>query len=84
MLIVGLQAEPRQLDLLSMTIREVDLVTTLAHVCDLDLPESLELLASSDVADVVIDRVIPLAELVDEGIRPLAAGSARGKIVVAP
>jgi (R,R)-butanediol dehydrogenase/meso-butanediol dehydrogenase/diacetyl reductase len=83
-LIVGLQAAPRELDLLGFTVREVDLVTTLAHVCDVDLPESLELLASSEVADVVIDRVIPLEELVEEGIRPLAEGTARGKIVVAP
>jgi (R,R)-butanediol dehydrogenase / meso-butanediol dehydrogenase / diacetyl reductase len=83
-LIVGLQAAPRELDLLAFTVREVDLVTTLAHVCDVDLPDSLELLASSDVADVVIDRVIALEDLVDEGIRPLAEGTARGKIVVAP
>jgi (R,R)-butanediol dehydrogenase / meso-butanediol dehydrogenase / diacetyl reductase len=83
-LIVGLQAAPRELDLLAFTVREVDLVTTLAHVCDVDLPDSLELLASSDVADVVIDRVIPLDDLVEEGIRPLAEGTARGKIVVAP
>jgi len=82
--LVGLQSEPRELDLLSLTVREVELVTTLAHVCDVDLPESLALLASTDVADVVVDRVIPLAELVDQGIRPLADGSARGKIVVAP
>jgi (R,R)-butanediol dehydrogenase / meso-butanediol dehydrogenase / diacetyl reductase len=83
-LLVGLQSAPRELDLLGFTVREVDLVTTLAHVCDVDLPASLELLSSSDVADVVIDRVIPLEDLVDEGIRPLAEGTARGKIVVAP
>jgi (R,R)-butanediol dehydrogenase / meso-butanediol dehydrogenase / diacetyl reductase len=83
-LIVGLQSQPRELDLLALTVREVELVTTLAHVCDVDLPESLSLLSSSDVADVVIDRVIPLADLVEEGIRPLANGLARGKIVVAP
>jgi (R,R)-butanediol dehydrogenase / meso-butanediol dehydrogenase / diacetyl reductase len=83
-LIVGLQAAPRELDLLAFTVREVDLVTTLAHVCDVDLPDSLDLLASSDIADVVIDRVIALENLVDEGIRPLAEGTARGKIVVAP
>jgi len=82
--IVGLQSAPRELDLFSFTVREVDLVTTLAHVCDVDLPESLELLASSDVAGVVIDRVIRLDDLVEQGIRPLAEGSAGGKIVVAP
>jgi threonine dehydrogenase-like Zn-dependent dehydrogenase len=83
-LIVGLQAAPRELDLFSFTVREVDLVTTLAHVCDVDLPDALALLDSSDVAPTVIDRVIGLDDLVDDGIRPLAAGSAKGKIVVAP
>jgi (R,R)-butanediol dehydrogenase / meso-butanediol dehydrogenase / diacetyl reductase len=83
-LLVGLQSAPRELDLFSFTVREVDLVTTLAHVCDVDLPDSLALLESSDVASTVIDRVIALDDLVDEGIRPLAEGSARGKIVVAP
>jgi (R,R)-butanediol dehydrogenase / meso-butanediol dehydrogenase / diacetyl reductase len=83
-LIVGLQSAPRELDLFSFTVREVDLVATLAHVCDVDPPESLALLESSDVASTVIDRVIALDDLVDEGIRPLAEGSARGKIVVAP
>jgi hypothetical protein len=53
-------------------------------VCDVDLPDALELLASSHLAEVVIDRVIGLADLVDDGIRPLAEGTARGKIVVAP
>ena len=83
-LLVGLQAAPRELDLFSFTVREVDLVTTLAHVCDVDLPDALELLVSSDLADTVIDRVIALDDLVDAGIRPLAEGTARGKIVVAP
>jgi (R,R)-butanediol dehydrogenase/meso-butanediol dehydrogenase/diacetyl reductase len=83
-LLVGLQAAPRELDLFAFTVREVDLVTTLAHVCDVDLPDSLALLESSEVAATVIDRVIALDDLVDDGIRPLAEGSARGKIVVAP
>ena len=83
-LIVGLQSEPREIDLLSFTVREVDLITTLAHVCDVDLPDSLTLLASSDLARVVIERTITLAGLVEDGIRPLAEGRARGKIVVAP
>jgi (R,R)-butanediol dehydrogenase/meso-butanediol dehydrogenase/diacetyl reductase len=82
-LLVGLQSEPREIDLFSFTVREVDLVTTLAHVCDVDLPEAITLLSSTDLADAVIDRVIPLADLVDDGIRPLAEGTARGKIVVA-
>ena len=83
-LIVGLQAAPRELDLLSLTVREVEISTTLAHVCDVDLPEALELLRSTELAPAVTDRVIALDALVAEGIEPLAGGTARGKIVVAP
>ena len=83
-LIVGLQSAPRELDLLSLTVREVEIATTLAHVCDVDLPEALALLAGSDLAPAVTDRVIALDELVPRGIEPLAGGTARGKIVVAP
>ena len=83
-LLVGLQSEPRELDLFSFTVREVDVATTLAHVCAVDLPESLALLSRGDLATTVLDRVIPLEELVDEGLRPLAERTARGKIVVDP
>jgi threonine dehydrogenase-like Zn-dependent dehydrogenase len=83
-LIVGLQAAPRELDLLSLTLREVEISTTLAHVCDVDLPEALALLQSTALAPAVTDRVIALDELVPHGIEPLAGGTARGKIVVAP
>ena len=38
----------------------------------------------SDLASIVLDRVIPLDALVEEGIRPLAEGTARGKIVINP
>jgi threonine dehydrogenase-like Zn-dependent dehydrogenase len=83
-LLVGLQSAPRELDLFSFTVREVDVATTLAHVCDVDLPESLELLARGELAQTVLDRVIPLDALVEEGIRPLAERTAKGKIVVDP
>ncbi|HEY4281087.1 MAG TPA: alcohol dehydrogenase catalytic domain-containing protein [Conexibacter sp.] len=82
MVLVGLQSAPRELDLLAFGVREVDLVTTLAHVCDVDLPEALALLASSNLAPTVLDRVIALDDLVEEGIRPLAERTAKGKIVV--
>jgi (R,R)-butanediol dehydrogenase/meso-butanediol dehydrogenase/diacetyl reductase len=82
MVVVGLQAEPRALDLFDAAVREVDIVTTLAHVCDVDLPEAIALLATTDLGPVATDRVIPLEALVDDGLRVLAAGTAEGKIVV--
>lgn len=58
--------------------------TTLADVCDVDLPEALDILPRTTLADTVLDRVIPLDLLVDEGIRPLVDRTARGTIVVEP
>jgi (R,R)-butanediol dehydrogenase/meso-butanediol dehydrogenase/diacetyl reductase len=81
-LLVGLQAAPRELNLFAMTTREVNIATTQAHVCDSDLPESLRVLAQRPLAEIVLGGVIPLADLVEGGLRPLAEGTAQGKIVV--
>jgi len=80
--LVGLQSGPRELDVFSLAVRELEVVGTLAHVCAVDLPEAVQLLATTRLAETVLDRVILLEELVDEGLRPLANGTARGKIVV--
>ncbi len=83
-LIVGLQPTPTEIDLFALTTREVEITTAVAHVCDVDLPESLEILSRSNLAETVLDRVIPLDELVERGIRPLVERTARGKIIVDP
>jgi (R,R)-butanediol dehydrogenase/meso-butanediol dehydrogenase/diacetyl reductase len=81
-LLVGLHGAPRELDLTRTILREVDIVTTVAHVCDSDIPAALELLAETNVAAVTAGPRIPLEELVDEGLRPLAERRAPGKILV--
>jgi len=83
-LLVGLHGAPRELALTPMILREVDVYTTVAHVCDTDIPAALELLASSDIAAVTKGPTIPLLALVDDGLRPLAERRATGKILVAP
>ena len=83
-LLVGLQGAPRELDLLRATVNEVELLTTLAHVCQEDLPDAVRLLADATITDLVVDRVIPLTALVEQGLEPLATRSAAGKILVDP
>ena len=83
-LLVGLHGAPRELDLTPTILREVDVFTTVAHVCDTDIPAALELLAESAVATVTAGPRIPLDELVAEGLRPLAERRATGKILVTP
>ena len=81
-LLVGLQAAPVPLDLFSATIREVDIKTTLAHVCDEDLAAAVELLDTTEFAHSVFGALIGLSEIVPQGRVPLAAGTAHGKLVV--
>jgi (R,R)-butanediol dehydrogenase/meso-butanediol dehydrogenase/diacetyl reductase len=80
--IVGLQHAPAGLDLFSLSTREVDLRGTLAHVCGEDLAEAVSVLAGTPLAGAVLGDVIPLADLVEGGLRPLAERKAHGKIVV--
>ena len=70
------------LDLFSVSVREVDVHGTLAHVCSEDLAPAVTLLAATGLAATVLGGVIPLAELVEGGLRPLAERTATGKIVV--
>jgi threonine dehydrogenase-like Zn-dependent dehydrogenase len=81
-LIVGMHDEPRSLDLRALTVREVEIMTTNAHICALDLPDSLEHLADGTLARRVIDRVVPLEAVVDEGLVAMAEGRVGGKVVV--
>jgi (R,R)-butanediol dehydrogenase/meso-butanediol dehydrogenase/diacetyl reductase len=83
-LLVGLHGEPRAISLTPMILREVDIFTTVAHVCDSDIPAALEMLAGSDVAAVTVGPRISLDALVEDGLRPLAEGRAAGKILVTP
>nr|BBH92390.1 alcohol dehydrogenase [Thermogemmatispora argillosa] len=85
-LLVGLQAEPRALDLHAAVVREIELLTTNAHVCSVDLPEALALLQQrrGELERLVIDRVIPLERLVPDGLLALAQGRAHGKILLDP
>lgn len=79
---VGMPPEPARIDLVDAILREVDIVTSVAHVCDTDLPTALELLAGSPIAERVIERTIPLSRVVEDGLAPIAERRAGGKIVV--
>ena len=80
--IVGLQPRPVPVDLFAVSVREVDVHGTLAHVCGEDLGEAVSLLASTQLAATVLGDVISLGDLVEGGLRPLAERKATGKIIV--
>jgi threonine dehydrogenase-like Zn-dependent dehydrogenase len=81
-LIVGLQSDPVALDLFSAAIREVDVRTSLAHVCDEDLAAAVQMLDGTEFARIAFGGLIGLTEIVPRGLVPLVEGSASGKLVV--
>jgi (R,R)-butanediol dehydrogenase/meso-butanediol dehydrogenase/diacetyl reductase len=80
--IVGLQPAPVPADLFGLSVREIDVHGTLAHVCGEDLGEAVAVLAGTPLAKTVLGEVIALGDLVEGGLRPLAERRASGKIVV--
>ena len=66
----------------SLSVREIDVHGTLAHVCGEDLGEAVAVLAGTRLAKTVLGDVIALGDLVEAGLRPLAERKAHGKIVV--
>ncbi|MEY2524752.1 MAG: (R,R)-butanediol dehydrogenase / meso-butanediol dehydrogenase / diacetyl reductase [Ilumatobacteraceae bacterium] len=83
-MVVGLSQSPESLELDNVVLREVDLKTSLAHVCDSDLPKALDLLARRSLSTLLLDRVVPLADVVVGGFERLVDGHATGKILVDP
>lgn len=86
LVLIGLQDERGEIDFRDLTLREIELIGTNAHVKAADLPEALRLLASrSDGWSDVAPLVLGLDELVDEGLQPLVEGhSTRIKTLIDP
>jgi (R,R)-butanediol dehydrogenase/meso-butanediol dehydrogenase/diacetyl reductase len=83
-LLVGLTKAAQPVEFADVVLREVTIHTTVAHICDTDLPAALALLAERHLSSVLVDRVVPLASIVAEAFEPLAASTVRGKILVDP
>lgn len=82
--LLGLPSEPPTVDVTSLVVREIDLLTSAAHVADTDLPAALRLLAAGDLAGALVARVIGLEEVVSGGLAPLRDGRVHGKVIVDP
>ena len=81
-LLVGLTKTPQPLALADVVLREVDVKTTVAHVCATDLPAALALLTTRPLASTLVDRVVDLEDVVADGLAPMAEGSVHGKVLV--
>lgn len=80
--LVGLNKTPQPLVLSAIVLREINTVTTVAHVCADDMPDALELLAARPLARLLVDTTVPLTDVVDGAFGRLASGHATGKIII--
>jgi (R,R)-butanediol dehydrogenase/meso-butanediol dehydrogenase/diacetyl reductase len=80
---VGLPAQPQEIDVWSLVMQEKTIQTTLAHVCGEDLGPALDILATTPLAEELLEGVHPLDELAEQLDR-LASGQVEGKILFDP
>lgn len=73
--VVGLQKAPVPMDLLALALREKELIGTLAHVFGADFGRAVEFLETGrDVWRLVAPTVLPLKDLVTDGLVPMIEG----------
>jgi threonine dehydrogenase-like Zn-dependent dehydrogenase len=81
-LLVGLPKQPPAVDTADIALRELDVLGTVAHVCDHNIPQALEILRTTPTVHGAAERVIGLDDLVASGLVPLCDGRVTGKVLV--
>jgi (R,R)-butanediol dehydrogenase / meso-butanediol dehydrogenase / diacetyl reductase len=81
-LLVGLPKKEVSFNAVHLILHEIDVMTTVAHVCDVNLPAALDLLAQRDLASLLVEKVVPLERAVEDALIPMAEGAARGKLLI--
>ncbi|MEY4366795.1 MAG: hypothetical protein RLZ28_210 [Actinomycetota bacterium] len=80
---VGLPSTKQELDVHKIVMSEINIATTLAHVCGQDLAVALEILGKTTLAAELIEGVHPLSQI-SEQLELLATGKIQGKILFDP
>ena len=82
LMLMGLNKSLQEFPFWDAVLREVVLQTTVAHVCQDDMPEALQLLKSGTVAKLLTDRIVSLEDAT-KAFEDLSTGKATGKILIA-
>ena len=80
---VGLPSTKQEIDVHKIVMSEINIQTTLAHVCDQDLGPALEILGATTLAEELIEGVYPLSEISSQ-LELLGAGHIQGKVLFDP
>lgn len=84
MVLIGLNKSKQELILSDVVLREINIITSVAHVCGEDIPEALSMLSKKSLSHILLDRIVPLSMIIEEGMEPLSQGTINGKILVDP
>jgi (R,R)-butanediol dehydrogenase/meso-butanediol dehydrogenase/diacetyl reductase len=79
---VGMPSNNVQFDSRSAVINEIDVITSSAHVCSVNLPAAVALLAAHSIHRLIVDRTVSLDNIVLLGLDPLANRELAGKVIV--
>ena len=80
---VGLPSTKQEIDVHRIVMSEINILTTLAHVCDQDLAPALDILGSTALAAELIEGVYPLSDISNQ-LEQLGAGKIQGKVLFDP
>lgn len=80
---VGLPSGKQEIDVHKIVMSEINISTTLAHVCDQDLRPALEILSTTNLANELIEGVYPLSQI-SEQLELLGSGKIQGKVLFDP
>ena len=80
---VGMPAGSTAVPLHDLVLREIALLTSVALVTDEDVAPALEILATTDLAQRVLESVRPLGDIAGT-LEEMARGSVRGKVLLDP
>jgi (R,R)-butanediol dehydrogenase/meso-butanediol dehydrogenase/diacetyl reductase len=80
---VGLPSTKQEIDVHKIVMSEINIQTTLAHVCDQDLGPALKILGATTLAAELIEGVYPLSEISTQ-LELLGAGQIQGKVLFDP
>jgi (R,R)-butanediol dehydrogenase/meso-butanediol dehydrogenase/diacetyl reductase len=80
---VGLPSTRQEIDVHRIVMNEINIETTLAHVCDQDLGPALQILGTTALAEELIEGVYPLSEITTQ-LERLGAGKIQGKVLFDP
>lgn len=80
---VGLPSNKQELDVHRIVMNEINIQTTLAHVCGQDMAPALEILSSTNLAEELLEGVYPLSEISHQ-LELLGSGKIQGKVLFDP